>query len=108
MTGGRLQVAYNLGDNPNRIQLSDVTAANGQWHKVVMERSGKEFILMIDSGEGRYYVDTPGPAVGNIDFTVRQDQVYSGAAVDFSSGTGSVVIDNMDDFNSCKILQFCP
>ncbi|KAH3883569.1 hypothetical protein DPMN_007529, partial [Dreissena polymorpha] len=86
--GGRLLVSYNLGDGEIIIQLSNVQVSNGQYHNVTLERYGKEFMLKLDSGEGRYYAESLGPVNGMMEFKTRQDQIHSGANVLYTSGQG--------------------
>ncbi|XP_053376534.1 neural-cadherin-like [Mercenaria mercenaria] len=100
IVSSKLQVSYNLGDDAYDILLSNVpNVADGYWHMVTLERYGKEFILKMDSGEGRYYTETLGPVNGLVDFTVRQDQIYGGASVTYSANSAAY---NGEDFeNSC-------
>ena len=105
----RLQVAYNLGEDNYFVPLSNVQASDGQWHKVVMERFGKEFIVKLDSGEGRYYAETAGPIGGAVDFIASQDQVHAGGSVVYDGASQpSYSGAQEDDFQSCKcIAGFC-
>ena len=81
-------MSYNLGDGEISIQLSNVQVSNGQYHNVTLERYGKEFMLKLDSGEGRYYAESLGPVNGMMEFKTRQDQIHSGANVLYTSGQG--------------------
>ena len=92
-------MSYNLGDDAYTISLSSVEANNGNWHTVTLERYGKEFVLQMDGGERHNNVETEGPINGALDFTVKPDQIYSGAYVEYSTGEGRY---SSEDFNSCK------
>ncbi|KAL3856809.1 hypothetical protein ACJMK2_011526 [Sinanodonta woodiana] len=84
LQGGKLQVSYDMGDFTNILSLANVSAGDGQWHLVTLQRFGKEFILMMDGGEGRFYTDSYGPTVGQNRFALKQDQVYSGAELSYN------------------------
>ena len=92
-------VIYNLGDGETRLPISDVTVSNGQYHQVTLERYGKQMILKLDGGEGRYYTETLGPTIGLKDFNTRQDQMYSGASVTYASGSAGY---SNNDLKDCK------
>lgn len=100
VAGGLLQATYNLGDSPITVSLSNVPASDGQWHQVRLERAGKELMLKMDSGEGRYYADSKGH--GNLDLSIRQDEIHSGANLIYSSGQPSIFAGDEQDFiSSC-------
>lgn len=96
MNNGKLQLNYKL-DNSYELHLSTVNASDGQWHKVTLERYGKEFILKLDGGEGRYYTDSQGPVNGAITFTPMNSQTSVGAEVAFSGGSVGYVGQDMTD-----------
>ena len=101
--GGLLQATYSLGDGPIIVSLSNVPASDGQWHQVMLERHGKELMLKMDSGEGRYYTESLGPKNGNLELNLRQDQIYSGANLIYhGQGQPSIDMSNEQDFTSCK------
>ena len=101
---GSLQATYNLGDGPTTIILSNVPANDGQWHRVTVERMGKELMLKMDSGEGRYYVEAIGPDNGHLDLSVKQTEVFSGANLIYSQGAPDIFVGNEQDLISCKYL----
>ncbi|XP_052798901.1 neural-cadherin-like [Mya arenaria] len=97
VVGGRLQVVYNLGDGEVTLRLSEVEVNNGQYHLVKLERYGKEFMLRLDGGERQFYTETIGPTNGMKEFRTRQDQIYAGATVSYTSGSP---VFTSDDFSS--------
>ncbi|KAK3606482.1 hypothetical protein CHS0354_041433 [Potamilus streckersoni] len=97
LQGNKLQVSYDMGDFTNILSLANVSAGDGQWHLVTLQRFGKEFILMMDGGEGRFYTDSLGPAVGQNRFALKQDQVYSGAELSYNiPSTPSYIRNNLE------------
>ena len=93
-----------MGDGPVRVSLSNVPANDGQWHQVTVQRVGKELTLKMDSGEGRYYAEFQGPENGNLDLSIRQTEIHSGANLFYSSGQPSIFVGNEEDFNSCEYI----
>ncbi|KAK3581134.1 hypothetical protein CHS0354_033929 [Potamilus streckersoni] len=87
---GHVHVRYNLGDSYVKgdgdleLALSYARASNGQWHSVTLTRIGKWLELQMDGGEGRYRNETYGPTDGHQMFSMKMDQVVSGAYVVFS------------------------
>ena len=65
--------------------LSHVPASDGQWHQVRLERYGKELMLKMDSGEGRYYAESLGLHNGTPELNLRQSHKYSGANLNFDA-----------------------
>lgn len=53
---GLLAVFYNLGDRRYNLTLPFQRLDNGEWHKVELDRHGKEFTLRLDGGGGRQEV----------------------------------------------------
>lgn len=96
----KLQLSFNLGDGVVDLMLNNVEASNGQWHKVMIQRFGKDFFLMMDGGEGRYYAEAVGPVVNNkVTFTPGNKEIVAGGSVSYT--TGSPVFNGEDFQDSC-------
>jgi len=100
MEAGKLWVIYKL-DSMYDLRLEHVDASDGQWHKVTLERHGKEFILKLDGGEGRFYSDTLGPVGGVNEFKPTASETYAGAELTISNGNvGGIAGQDMSDSKS--------
>ncbi|XP_052798657.1 putative neural-cadherin 2 [Mya arenaria] len=99
LTGGHLQLVYNMGDGEVALILSEIRVDNGQYHLVTLERHGSTFILKLDGGEWRYYTETSGRDSGLRDFSIRQDRIVAGASVSYASGSPVYYGDDLS--NTC-------
>ncbi|KAL5017034.1 hypothetical protein ScPMuIL_006623 [Solemya velum] len=103
-----LQLSYEIGNGPIVLSLDSANITDGQWHTVTVKRYDREFFLMMDTGEGRFYVDSVRTEdldgllnFGSYDvaFDVRQDQVYAGASVSYDQPMPAV--HDLDLIDTC-------
>ena len=97
-----VQILYNFGDGNRNLQLSDVSASDGQWHTIYVERRGRHMVLKMDGGEGNKYVETYGTSdTLHQELTVKGDQIYAGAEVSYEHSP-NIDQQNPKDFAQCE------
>ncbi|CAH1802490.1 unnamed protein product [Owenia fusiformis] len=77
----KLQFRHNLGNDDDVIRLTEVSANDGAWHTVKVERVGKLFTLKMDNGEGRFFNQSVGVDYSLRYFVLTGAPIYGGADV---------------------------
>ncbi|OWF44296.1 Neural-cadherin [Mizuhopecten yessoensis] len=95
-----LLLDYNLGGDQGSLAMPGIRASDGQWHRVTITRISRSFVMMMDGGEGPYYVTTHGPANGQGEITLLQRQIYAGAEVNYADSSATTGTYGSRDFNS--------
>ncbi|XP_059176123.1 neural-cadherin-like [Physella acuta] len=94
LVNGILTLRYNMGAGESQLSLSDSPANTGQWHTVLVQRFGSEFVLLMDGGEGRNFQLQPADISTSAFFRLTSP-LNVGARVQPNSNGADVITDDL-------------